>query len=320
MSLETISVRVKSITWETEIIRRLDLRPVEGDQLPAFTAGAHIDLRLSSELIRSNSLANDQAERHRYVIGVLRDAAGRGGSRFVHERLGVGDILRISPPKNNFALAETAPHSVLIAGGIGITPMLSMLHRLAALGHDWSLHYGTRSRAATAFLDRLSAWSAAWPERIKFHFNEENSGRFLDTEAIVAAAPAGTHFYCCGPRAMLDGFERATAMWPREQVHVEYFAPHLAAATERSFVVELARSARTIIVPSGTSILQSLLDAGIEVAHSCEQGLCGACETRVLAGLPDHRDAILSERDRAANDTMMICCSGAKSDRLVLDI
>jgi tetrachlorobenzoquinone reductase len=310
----TLRVRVTAVVWEAEDIKLFELLAMDGEALPPFSAGAHLDLHLPAGLVRSYSLVNAETERHRYVIGVSRDRASRGGSRWLHDTVHAGDIITIGAPRNNFRLDETAPSSVLIAGGIGITPIMSMIKRLAALGTPWELHYGARTRQAAGFLDEL----AAFPGRVHLRF--ENEAGLLDLPAIVAGAPTGSHFYGCGPRGMLAAFEAATGALPAARVHLEYFTAREAAATAGGFAVELARSGRIVAVPAGKSILDALSDAGIAVAHACLQGICGTCETAVVSGIPDHRDAILSDAERAANKTMMICCSGATSEKLVLDL
>lgn len=249
------------------------------------------------------------------MIAVQKDRASRGGSQWVHDNLHVGDILAVGGPRNNFALHETAEHSMFIAGGIGITPMLSMIDRLTALGRDWELIYCSRSRGGTPFLETLETQS-----RVRFNFDEEPGGRMLDIDAVVKAAPASCHLYCCGPVPMLESFETATKQLPRERVHVEYFTAKAPPAIEGGFKVVLAKSRQEVTVPPGKSILDALNDMGLEIPHSCTEGICGTCETRVLEGIPDHRDVILTEAERASNKTMFICCSGSKSDRLVLDL
>jgi len=312
---QTIDVLVKSITYEAEDVISLDLRPVGEGTLPAFTAGAHIELQLRNGLPRNYSLANPQHERHRYYVTVKKDAASRGGSRFIHESVRVGDILPIGPPRNNFALVEDASHSLLIAGGIGITPIWCMIQRLAALGRSWRLLYATRSRRGAAFLDEILAFG-----NVHLHVDDESAGAFIDLDPVIRNAPSGTHFYCCGPLPMLAAFERATAALPAEMVHVEYFSAKDPIEATGGFDVVLARSGRTVFVPEQSTILDALLAAGIDVGHSCLEGVCGTCETKVIEGIPDHRDVVLSARERASNRTMMICCSGCKSGRLVLDL
>src|ERR1700722_1932665 len=216
----SIEVRVRSITYEAEDVISLDLRPVAAGMLPAFTAGAHVELRLRNGLPRNHPLANAQTERHRYCVAVQKDPASRGGSRFIHETIRAGDILSISPPRNNFTLDEDAQRSVLIAGGIGITPIWCMLRRLVALGRCWELFYAVRSRGRAAFLDEIMALDSG---HVHLHVDDESAGAVIDVDAVVQAASLGTHFYCCGPVPMLAAFERATAAMPADTVHVEYF-------------------------------------------------------------------------------------------------
>jgi vanillate O-demethylase ferredoxin subunit len=312
----TLKLRVKTATWEAPGIVSYELRPVEAGELPPFSAGAHIDLTLPNALIRSYSLVNPQAERHRYVIAVQKDRATRGGSKWVHENLRPGDILTVNGPRNNFALNEAAERSIFIAGGIGITPILCMVERLSSLKKNWELVYCARKRAETAFVEVLRSYG----ERVRFNFDEEAGGTMLDIAATVRAAPAGADLYCCGPLPMLQAFEAATAALPRERVHIEYFAAPEPPAVQGGFKVVLAKSGREFAVAPGKTILDTLLDAGLDVAYSCMEGVCGTCETKVLEGTPDHRDLILTEQEQAAGKVMMICCSGSKTERLVLDL
>ena len=311
----TLSLRIKSVGWEAPNILSYDLRPLESRELPPFTAGAHVDLTLPNGLVRSYSLVNPQSERHRYVIAVQKDRASRGGSKWVHENFHAGDVLTVNGPRNNFALDESAEKSIFIAGGIGITPILSMIERLSAIGSDWELVYCSRARSGTPFLELLDN-----SPRVRFNFDQEPGGKMLDIAAVVKGAPANGHFYCCGPIPMLDAFENATRDLPRERIHVEYFSAKEPPAVEGGFKVVLARSGRELTVLPGKTILKTLCDIGLDIPHSCTEGICGTCETRVLEGVPDHRDLILTEGERASNKTMMICCSGSKSEKLVLDL
>jgi ferredoxin-NADP reductase len=312
-----MQVRVKRISYEAENINSYELMALAGGDLVAFTAGCHIDLHLPNGMIRSYSLLNDQSERHRYVVAVNKDVASRGGSSFIHQTIRVGDIIDISHPRNNFTLHEDAAHSVLIAGGIGITPLLSMARRLEALGRSWQLFYAARTRGAAAFLDELNALRSS---NLHVNFDQEPAGRMLDLSAIVREAPTDAHLYCCGPVPMLEAFEAATADLPGGRAHVEYFKAKEKPAAEGGFDVKLARSNQTITVKAGETILDALLDTGIAASYACREGVCGTCETRVIEGIPDHRDLFLSKEEQAANKTMMICCSGSKSPTLVLDI
>jgi ferredoxin-NADP reductase len=321
MSNSTHYVRVHAVCEEAEGVKRIELRPeATHGALPVFTAGAHIDLHLPNGIVRSYSLMNSQAECNRYVIGVYRVPEGRGGSAWIFDHLKVGDRLAIGAPRNNFVLAEDAPHSVLIAGGIGVTPLLCMARRLTALGRPWKLHYATRTRRNAGFLDALAELEAKCPGSVQLNFDHEPGGQMLDLQALVNASPTEVHLYCCGPDGMLRAFEAATAGRPQAQVHVEHFSPAIPAVQDGGFTVVLRQSNREIAVPAGKTILDALLDEGIEVPCSCMEGTCGSCETRVLEGEPDHRDVVLNAVEKAANDRMMICCSGSRSRRLVLDI
>jgi tetrachlorobenzoquinone reductase len=318
MTEDRLTVRIKSIVFEAERINSYVLQPVAG-ALPPFTAGAHIDLHLADGLIRSYSLLNDPSETGRYVIGVKRDPDGRGGSRFVHDRLRAGDIISISAPKNNFSFVESALHSVFIAGGIGITPILSMVRRATALGQSWELHYASRTRSDAAFAEELSALEARCG-KLHLTFDQEPGGSMIDIAAVASRIGPDAHLYCCGPLPMLEAFEKATQARPRDCVHVEYFSAKDAPAVQGGFEVRLARSGRTIPVIAGKTILDALLDAGVNVSFACREGVCGTCETRVIEGEPDHRDMILTDEEKAANKQIMVCCSGSNSPVLVLDL
>lgn len=323
MNLEngTLEVRLTAITFEAEGINGYVLEPLTGGELPAFTAGSHIDVHLPGGMVRSYSLVNHPEQRNRYVLGVARDAASRGGSVYMHDSLRVGSKVKIGVPRNNFPLNESAPRSVLIAGGIGITPMYCMLQRLQSLGRAWTLYYCARSRAHAAFLKEIEALARVNPNaQLHVHFDDEAQGAHPDIAAMVASAQADAHLYCCGPAPMLDAFTKAAASRPAENVHVEYFSAKEEAATDGGFTVKLARSGKTIPVCSGKTILDALLDAGVDAQYGCMQGVCGSCETRVLAGIPDHRDGLLDEAARNSNATIMICCSGSKTPELTLDL
>jgi vanillate O-demethylase ferredoxin subunit len=317
-AIDLREVRVKRISFEAENINSYELVLPGGGDLAPFAAGSHIDLHLQNGMVRSYSLVNDQDERHRYIIAVNRDASSRGGSNLVHDTIRAGDIITISAPHNNFMLREDAEHSVLIAGGIGITPLMSMVRRLVRLGRPWELFYAARTRTAAAFLDELAALNPSG--NLHIDFDDERAGRMFDLAAIVAGAPAHAHLYCCGPLPMLEAFEQATAGRLAGHVHVEYFQAKEAPALAGGFEVRLAKSNRTIAIDPGKTILDAVLDAGVSANFSCSEGVCGTCETRVIEGIPDHRDLFLSPEEKAANKTMMICCSGSKSKTLVLDL
>jgi vanillate O-demethylase ferredoxin subunit len=318
--MELLSLQLRAIRWEAAGVCSFEFARPDGGELPPFTAGSHIDLHLGNGLVRSYSLCNDQAERTRYVVGVNRDPKSRGGSSYVHEQFRVGEMISVGAPRNNFALDEAAPHSVLVAGGIGITPLWSMAQRLDAIGRDWSLFYAARSHAGAAFLESLRTLIARSTHgKLHLHFDDQTGGKVLDIAPIVADAPAGSHFYCCGPVPMLAAFEQATAALPPAQVHVEYFAAKEAPAVSGGFKIELARSRKTLDVPPGKSILDVMIEAGVPVSYSCLEGVCATCETKVLAGECDHRDLVLTKEEQASNTVIMVCCSGSKSPVLVLD-
>jgi ferredoxin-NADP reductase len=311
---------VHRMQFETESIRSIELRPADGGPLPPFTAGAHIDIQLPDGDFRSYSLTNRSTQSAGYEIAVNRDAKSRGGSLHMCDVLRVGDTVLLRPPANHFELADTKARSVFLAGGIGITPVIAMIRHLDHEGRPWTLHFAARSRRHAAFIDLLSAWEVAAPGRVHLHFDDEHEGRPLDIAGLCTGADKTTHFYCCGPTPMIDAFKTALADRPEEQVHSEHFSGVAAVASERRFQLVLARSKREFLVLEGQSIMQVLEENDVFVPSSCRQGVCGTCETRVVEGVPDHRDSILSPREHASNKTMMICCSGSKSDRLVLDL
>ena len=319
--MSTIEVLVQAIRMEADGILSFELRSASGSgvSLPGFTAGAHIDVHMREGLSRSYSLVNDPEESDRYIIAVNLEANGRGGARLIHAPPGAGGGLRNRAPRHKFPPFEAARHTVLIAGGIGITPMLSMIDRLSRIGRPWTLHYCGRSRRTMAYLAQLEARRRLGAD-VRSHIDVETGGRFIDLTALVADAPDGAHFYCCGPTGMLAAFEAASGGLPEDRVHVEYFAAREASALDGGFVVELRRDGRELTVLPGKSILDTLLEAGVSIEFSCMEGICGSCEVKVLAGVPDHRDSVLSGTERAANDRMLICCSGSKSSKLVLDL
>jgi vanillate O-demethylase ferredoxin subunit len=317
----TIEVRVTRKADEAEGICSFELRAVDGRPLPAFCAGSHVDVHVPGGLVRQYSLCNDPAESHRYLIAVLKDPASRGGSAAMHERVQAGDTLAISAPKNHFALAHDAAEHLLLAGGIGITPLLCMAERLAVTGAAFTLHYATRSRARTAFADRIAA--SPFAARVRHHFDDGDAAQRLDLPRVLGAPRPGCHLYVCGPQGFMDAVlsTARAAGWPEAQLHWEFFgAAPVDTAGDGSFEVQLASSGRVIVVARDQSVTQALEAAGVIVPTSCEQGVCGTCVTRVLAGVPDHRDLFLTPDEQAAGDQFTPCCSRAKSPRLVLDL
>ncbi len=323
MSEAEIPVRVRQMRHEADTVLSIGFETLDGSPLPRADPGAHVDVILSDDLRRSYSLTQAlDGTTPGCTVAVHRDPASRGGSAHVHETLRVGDRLRLSRPKNQFPLDEKVAHSVLIAGGIGITPMLAMIRRLTELGRSWHLHYAARRRSAAAFLGELDACAAAsgGMGRITTHFDDEADGALIDIASVVADAGPEVHFYCCGPEPMLAAYEAASRAVPKERVHAEYFSAREEAAREGGFDVVLNRSGKVLHVEPGKTILDVLIANRVSVPFACTEGTCGTCETRVIEGRPDHRDAILTDEERAHGDTMMVCCSGSKSARLVLDL
>jgi tetrachlorobenzoquinone reductase len=267
-----IEVRLVSQEYVARDTHVFAFAPINGQHLPQSDAGSHIDLLLPNGIVRQYSLINPAATSRRYMLCIKRDPASRGGSSFIFDKLRVGETLSLSAPRNNFSLCLDASHSVLIAGGIGITPIWAMIQFLSAKGLSWELHYACRSRHDAAFLQDLQLYKEA-----RFHFDNEASGQFMNLSTIVEGGAVG-------------------------------------------YVVELARSKKRLEVPAGSTILDVLRENDVTVASSCEEGVCGVCETEVLSGVPDHRDCVLTDRERASNKKIMICCSGSLSEKLVLNI
>lgn len=325
-SAQTLQVRVARKAVQAQDIVTLELVAADGSALPAFGAGAHVDVQLPGAkpgevMTRQYSLCNDPQETHRYLIGVLRDPASRGGSQAVHELVKEGDVLQISTPKNHFPLAHDAKKSLLLGGGIGITPILCMAERLANTGAAFELHYATRSPERTAFRERIAASNFA--DKVAFHFDDGAAAQKLDLAALLAQPQAGTHLYVCGPKGFMDAVLNTAREkgWPEDQLHYEFFGAEVAKSdSDASFEIKLASSGRIIMVPKDKTVTQALADAGVEILMSCEQGVCGTCLTRVLEGVPDHKDSYLTPEEQAANDQFLPCCSRAKTPQLVLDL
>jgi len=317
-----IDVVVEHVRDEAPGIKSFDLVAADGAPLPPYGPGAHIDLHLTDRLIRSYSLIDPSPEvgGARYRIAVNLDLRSRGGSSYLHHSVVAGTALRISAPRNHFPLIEAAPLSILIAGGIGITPLWCMAQRLSALSRPWVLHYACRTRTAAAFVHDIERLCQTGPGQLNLWADDEHDGRPLDMATVVRAAPADAHLYCCGPGPMLGAFRDAAAGESSDRVHLEYFRPAESAKPSGGFTVELARSGLSVEVAEGCSILDALMMRGIDAPYSCCEGLCGTCETRVLEGIPDHRDDLLSDKAKAENKSVIICVSGSLSKRLVLDL
>ena len=314
-------VRVARKVDEAIDIATFELVSIDERPLPPFSAGSHIDVHLPNGLTRQYSLCNDPKEAHRYLIGVLRDTGSRGGSQNLHDAVNEGDILHIGAPKNHFPLAHEAKHSVLVAGGIGVTPILCMAERLAVTGASLEMHYCTRSPERTAFRQRIAA--SAFAAKVQFHFDDGDSAQKLDLARLLSTMNPGVHLYVCGPKGFMDWLLNAAraAGWPAEQLHYEFFGAEVVKSNDdASFEVKLASSGKVVFVSKEQTVVQALAAAGIEVLTSCEQGVCGTCLTRVLEGEPDHRDMYLTPEEQAANDQFTPCCSRSKSRLLVLDL
>lgn len=321
MDSSALTVRVCHKRVEAVDICSFELVQVDGKPLPGFSAGSHIDVHLPNGLTRQYSLCNDPSETHRYLIGVLKDPGSRGGSRAMHELVGEGDTLSISAPKNHFPLARGARRSLLLAGGIGITPILCMAERLAVAGEDFDLHYGSRSQERMAFQGRIR--QSSFSSRAVFHFDDGDDAQKLDLGALLDRPSADVHLYVCGPKGFMDavlGMARAKS-WPEEHLHYEFFSGQpIKSDSDGSFQVKLASSGKLVLVPKDKTVVQALSEAGVAVPTSCEQGVCGTCLTRVLEGEPEHRDMYLSPQEQAVNDQFLPCCSRSKSPVLTLDL
>ncbi len=316
-----ITVRVARKTVEAEGVAGFVLAAADGAALPAAEAGAHIDVELPGGLVRQYSLCGVPGETRHYEIGVLREPASRGGSVAMHDAVHEASTLRIGAPRNHFALKEDAEHSLLVAGGIGVTPLLAMAQRLSARGADFALHYCTRSLARTAYAARLRA--SAFADRVFFHHDDGDPSQRVRLDELLREPRAGRHLYVCGPKGFLDAVRDAAAAqgWADAQVHFEYFSGVVAhSAHDAGFEVQLGIGGRVIRVAAAQTVVEALAAEGVEIPVSCAQGVCGTCLTRVLDGEVEHCDLYLTPREQAANDQFLPCCSRARSGRLVLDL
>lgn len=318
-----MQVRVRKITNLAKDINSLELVHPDGAELPPFDAGAHIDIHLPGGMIRQYSLCNNPGERHRYQIAVLHERNGRGGSKRVHEQVRAGDIVEISEPRNHFPLDETADNYLLIAGGIGVTPIKAMAERLQDIGANYTIYYCAERPERAAFREFLE--SEPFRDRVIFHYDEGNPDKRLDLKGILGEHKPGTHLYFCGPGGLINAINKTAAQWPQGTVHFELFsAPVAAPATEASseagdFSVQINSTGQVIAVPADKTIVDALRAAGVECQTSCEAGICSTCQTHFLSGEADHQDFILSDEEK--QDQILICCSRAKpGSTLVLDL
>lgn len=323
--------RVRSITYQGEDLNEYELVDPEGRDLPPFTAGSHVDLYFRDGRVRQYSLCNPETERHRYRIVVQREMQGRGGSRAIFERVHVGRLLVISRPRNNFPL-KRAPRHLLIAGGIGITPLMSMAYSLDSANGDFVLHYCTRTPERTAFVPELQPWIRQG--KAVLHHDGGDPKKGLRLGPLLVNYVPGTELYYCGPAGFMRAIAAAASHWPSDAVHSESFAPvtpntaskaigpmsqtEIEGSISVGFQVKIASTKKIIEVPNDKTILQVLREHGLSVSSSCESGLCGTCRVRYLEGIPDHRDYILEDGEKERE--LLVCCSRSKSALLVLDL
>jgi len=313
-------VVLASVETLAQGVRKLTLVHAQGRPLPEFTPGAHVDLHLPHGIVRSYSLINDRdgASAGRYELAIGLDANSRGGSRFVHDTLQAGAALQVSSPRNHFALVESSDPVLFIAGGIGVTPIRAMARELQRRGVGWQLVYAARSRACAAFVDEFTASGDA----VRFHFDDEHGGP-LDVAAALAGAPGNAHIYCCGPAGLMERVKALCSDRQPQRVHFEWFnAPAAAACAPpaQGFMLKLARRKLDIVVPAERSILDVLEEHDVIIPSVCKEGVCGTCECRILSGEVEHRDSVLTDAEREANEVLMVCVSRAKGDTLVLDL
>lgn len=315
IEMELTPLDVARIEPVAQDIQQFELRRPDGGDLPEFTPGAHISVKAPNGLLRKYSLCNDPAERDRYLIAVKRETAGRGGSASMAGDVKVGSTLPASAPRNDFPLVPSSGGYILIAGGIGITPILSMVRHLKATGGRFKLYYLTRSRETTAFLNELAA--PQYRGLVTIHHDGGDPAKALDLWPVLEK-PRG-HVYCCGPRPLMDAVRDMTGHWSSTAIHFEAFQEAVKSATEdRAFRVRIKSSGAVVDVPVGTSVLEALRASGNAVPFSCESGTCGSCKTKLVAGDVDHRDLVLAEHEKAGN--IMVCVSRARTGDLEIDL
>ena len=315
-----LTLRVRSVTYEAEGILSFELIDPAGGELPAFDAGAHIDVHVPGGLTRRYSLCDPQNERDHYRIAVLDVPNGRGGSRSMHQNVHAGDLIEVSEPRNFFPVAPDPHHAVLLAGGIGITPILAMVEQMRQTGQSFELHYCTQARERTAFARRFEPDIAAG--RVHLHHDDGDYRKGLDIASLLATRREGSHVYFCGPGGFMKAVKEATGHWPEGTVHFEYFGadpdlPVRELAADSCEVV-LQRSNFTIEVAPTQSILEAVRAVGVDWPSSCEAGMCSTCKARYVGGTPEHNDFVLSEEER--REFVLICCARVAQGPLVLDI
>lgn len=318
MSIPLIDVVISKREDQAEAVAVFELTAKDGKALPAFEAGAHIDVHVTPDILRQYSLSNNPTSSDIYRLGILKDPKSRGGSDEIHKSFKVGAEIQISTPRNHFPLDADAKRSILIGGGIGITPMLTMAYTLRAQGKEFELHYCCRTRGSAGFLDELVA---QFGDRVHLHFDDADDEQRFNPEEVLSPADPGTHMYVCGPTGFMDWVITTTEAvgYAKHNVHFEYFNAEVD-ASGKAFEVVAERSGVTITVGENQTIVSALKAVGIKVDVSCEQGVCGTCLCDVLEGVPDHKDKFLTLEEQEDNDQIALCCSRSKSDKLILDI
>jgi vanillate O-demethylase ferredoxin subunit len=318
MSSELLTVKVAKKSQLAAGIISLELVDSAGNDLPAFTAGAHIDFHLPNMgSIRQYSIWNDPSETQRYCLGILRDPKSRGGSLQICDGIKEGDIIKISPPRNHFHLNETASSYILLAGGIGITPILSMAQRLQTLGKEFELHYCSRSKASTAFIEHIK--NSEFADKVTFHFDDAGDEQRLDIAQLTALQADNSNIYLCGPQGFMDAVIEAASHWDPSAIHREYFGVEESHESDAGFKVIINSTGQAFDITEDSTITEVLEEHGINIPVSCEQGVCGTCMTPVIEGDIEHHDYYLTDPERDAGDVIVACCSRAKGT-LILDL
>lgn len=318
--LNKVTLVVKAVVEEAKGIRSYELVSPNAEPLPAIEAGAHLALHLKNGFTRHYSLFNEPGESNSYQIAVLNDPSSRGGSAFIHREISEGDFVSISGPRNNFPVSSDTKTAMLIAGGIGVTPIISMARFFHKAGIPFQFHYCAKTAAEAAFVELLKN-NEPYRESVIFHFDQGDPSQGINLKQVLDPHVDGLHLYCCGPNGLMNAVEDASSHWPQETVHFERFKAEASGKQENSaFKVVLSRSNVELVVPEDKTIMQVMRENGIASESLCEEGICGSCLTDVLSGKPEHRDQILTDEEKAACDVIAICCSRAKTDTLVLDI
>jgi len=310
---DAIKMKVAQRRNLTAGITEFTLVPSDGEVLPEYGPGAHVTVKTPSGAMRRYSLVGSGEQPDKYVIAVKREPESRGGSQSMHEDASEGTELLVEPPENEFEL-KSAPKYLLIAGGIGVTPIYAMANKLAEEGKPFNIIYCTRSPEDTAYLDEMKQ---AFGSKLKIHHDEGDPEKIYDFWDHFAE-PQNMHVYCCGPKPLMEEIKSISGHWPEGRINFEDFKPvEVIRPDDVEFEVELAKSGKTITVPADRSILEAIRDSGLPTVSSCESGTCGTCKTKLIAGDVDHRDMVLMDEEK--DDHIMICVSRARSGNLVID-